>query len=53
MILDYLEDIKFEISEYNDPDVVLIDTPGQMELFAFRSTGPLVASSLGMETFRN
>lgn len=47
MILDYLEDIKFEISEYNDPDVVLIDTPGQMELFAFRSTGPLVASSLG------
>jgi GTPase SAR1 family protein len=42
-----LDDIKFEISEYNDPDVVLIDTPGQMEIFAFRTTGPLVASSLG------
>lgn len=47
LVIDYLDDIKFEISEYNDPDVVLIDTPGQMELFAFRTTGPLVASSLG------
>ncbi|MHA1728117.1 MAG: ATP/GTP-binding protein [Promethearchaeota archaeon] len=47
LIIDYIEDIKFEISEYNDPDVVIIDTPGQMELFAFRATGPLVASSLG------
>ena len=47
MIIDYIEDIKFEISEYNEPELVLIDTPGQMELFAFRSSGPLVASSLG------
>jgi hypothetical protein len=46
-IIDYIEDIKFEISEYNNPEIVLIDTPGQMELFAFRTTGPLVASSLG------
>ena len=46
-IIDYIEDLKFEISEYNNPEVVLIDTPGQMELFAFRATGPLVASSLG------
>ena len=47
LIIDFIEDIKFEISEYNSPEVVIIDTPGQMELFAFRSTGPLVASSLG------
>ncbi|MBN2154743.1 MAG: ATP/GTP-binding protein [Candidatus Lokiarchaeota archaeon] len=47
MIIDSIEDLKFEISEYNNPDVVLIDTPGQMELFAFRNTGPMVVSSLG------
>jgi len=47
LIVEYIEDLKFEISEYNDPDIVIIDTPGQMELFAFRSTGPLIANSLG------
>ena len=47
LIIESIEDIKFEISEYNDPDIVLIDTPGQMELFAFRNTGPMVVSSLG------
>jgi GPN-loop GTPase len=47
LIIESIEDLKFEISEYNDPDVVLIDTPGQMELFAFRNTGPMVVSSLG------
>lgn len=47
LIIDSIEDLKFEISEYSDPDVVLIDTPGQMELFAFRNTGPMVVSSLG------
>jgi GTPase SAR1 family protein len=47
MIIDFVEDIKFEITEYNNPDLVIIDTPGQLELFAFRATGPLVASSLG------
>ncbi|MBD3351139.1 MAG: GTPase [Candidatus Lokiarchaeota archaeon] len=47
LIIDFIDDLKFEISEYNDPEIVLIDTPGQMELFAFRATGPLVASSLG------
>ncbi|MHA1820172.1 MAG: ATP/GTP-binding protein [Promethearchaeota archaeon] len=47
LIIDYLDEIKYEISQYSDPDLVLIDTPGQMELFAFRSTGPIVASSLG------
>ncbi|MCP4763160.1 MAG: hypothetical protein GY870_15410 [archaeon] len=47
LMIDYMEDIKFEISEYNNPEIVIIDTPGQMELFAFRATGPMVASSLG------
>jgi len=47
LVIDYIDEVKFEISEYNDPEVVLIDTPGQMELFAFRQTGPLIASTLG------
>ncbi|MBY9009178.1 MAG: ATP/GTP-binding protein, partial [Candidatus Lokiarchaeota archaeon] len=37
---------KYEIDEYN-PDWVFVDTAGQLELFAFRETGPLIASSLG------
>ena len=47
LMIQSIEDIKFEISEYNDPEVVLIDTPGHLELFAFRATGPMMASSLG------
>jgi GTPase SAR1 family protein len=47
MIINYIDEVKFEISEYNNPDLVIIDTPGQMELFAFRQTGPVIASSLG------
>ncbi len=28
------------------PDVALVDTPGQMELFAFRASGPYIAAEL-------
>ncbi len=35
-----------EINEIS-PDVLLIDTPGQMELFAFRPTGVLAATQFG------
>jgi len=31
------------------PDFVLIDTPGQMELFAFRASGPYIANELTKE----
>ena len=37
-----------EINEIS-PDVLLIDTPGQMELFAFRPTGVIAASQFGGE----
>lgn len=37
-IRDILEDIK--------PDYVIVDTPGQMELFAYRHGGPLVLDAL-------
>jgi hypothetical protein len=46
LMVNYLDDFKDEIDEYN-ADWVLVDTAGQLELFAFRETGPLIASSLG------
>jgi len=45
-MVNFLDDLKYEIDEYN-PDWVFVDTAGQLELFAFRETGPLIASSLG------
>jgi len=41
-----IDEIKDDIDEYNDPDYVFVDTPGQLELFAFRNTGPVIASTL-------
>jgi len=40
-LLEQIEDLK--------PDVVLIDTPGQMELFAFRASGPYIVHELAPE----
>ena len=47
LMVNYLDDIKDEIDDLN-PDWVFVDTAGQLELFAFRETGPLIASSLGV-----
>jgi len=46
LMVNFLDDLKYEIDEYN-ADWVLVDTAGQLELFAFRETGPLIASTLG------
>jgi GTPase SAR1 family protein len=46
LMVNFLDDIRDEIDEYN-PDWIFVDTAGQLELFAFRETGPLIASSLG------
>lgn len=46
LMVNYLDDLKDEIDEIN-PDWIFVDTAGQLELFAFRETGPLIASSLG------
>lgn len=46
LMINYLDDIKDEIDDFN-PDWILVDTAGQLELFAFRETGPLIASALG------
>jgi hypothetical protein len=42
------EDVEATKSEY-----AIVDTPGQIELFAYRSTGPLIVSALGGQTTVN
>lgn len=48
LIADMSEKLGEEI-ETLGPDIVLVDTPGQMELFAFRASGPYIASELTQE----
>ena len=45
LIADEIEKISDEIMDLKS-DVVLVDTPGQMELFAFRLSGPYIANEL-------
>ena len=47
LMINYIDELRYEIEEYNS-DWVLVDTAGQLELFSFRETGPLIASSLGL-----
>jgi len=42
---DHLEEIQAEIEAAN-PDILLVDTPGQIELFAFREGGRFIATQL-------
>jgi len=45
IIVDQIEQVNREIEEVN-PAYLIIDTPGQMELFAFRVSGPLIAKEI-------
>jgi GTPase SAR1 family protein len=45
LIATEIQTIKDEIEDIN-ADYVLIDTPGQMELFAFRASGPYIVDEL-------
>jgi GTPase SAR1 family protein len=45
LIANQIEAIAKEVEEFN-ADVVLVDTSGQMELFAFRESGPFITSEL-------
>jgi len=45
LLADHLEDIRSEIEAAN-PDLLLVDTPGQIELFAFRESGRFIATQL-------
>ena len=48
LIADEVENITKDI-EAVDADLVLVDTPGQMELFAFRASGPYIVNELTRE----
>ena len=48
LIAEETERLDEEIGTFN-PDIALIDTPGQMELFAFRASGPYIANELTEE----
>lgn len=45
LIADHLEEIREEVADAN-PDLLLVDTPGQIELFAFREGGRFIAREL-------
>jgi GTPase SAR1 family protein len=48
LIADEIENLSRDIDEA-DADIVLVDTPGQMELFAFRASGPYIVNELTKE----
>lgn len=48
MIATRIDEIQAEIDELN-PDYLIVDTPGQVELFAFRASGPYFVSNLRAE----
>jgi len=47
MIASKLPDLLEEIESYN-ADYVLLDTPGQVELFAYRPSGPFIVKQMGV-----
>jgi len=48
LIAEETQTLEEEIQDFN-PDLVLVDTSGQMELFAFRASGPYIAGELTKE----
>ncbi len=48
LIADEIDNITEDI-EASNADLVLVDTPGQMELFAFRASGPYIVNELTRE----
>lgn len=48
ILADHLEEIREEIDKAN-PDLIIADTPGQIELFAFREGGRFIANELPQE----
>jgi hypothetical protein len=43
-----LDEVQREVDELN-PDYVIVDTPGQIELFAFRASGPYFVSNFAAD----
>ncbi|MCD6421547.1 MAG: ATP/GTP-binding protein, partial [Thaumarchaeota archaeon] len=44
----HVEELREAVRSYN-PDYVLVDTPGQLELFAFRREGLILAENIGFK----
>lgn len=49
MIASQLSQIQIEVDAVN-PDYLIVDTPGQIELFAYRSSGPFLTSELNADS---
>ncbi|MEM2080899.1 MAG: ATP/GTP-binding protein [Candidatus Bathyarchaeia archaeon] len=49
LIADEIENLTKEVDDLK-ADIVLVDTPGQMELFAFRASGPYIVNELTKES---
>ncbi len=45
LLVNYLDNIKDDIESFKS-NYVVVDTPGQLEIFLFRSSGPFIISSL-------
>ncbi|ABK78506.1 GTPase [Cenarchaeum symbiosum A] len=48
LIASKIGEIRRRVEEVN-PDYLLVDTPGQIELFAYRTSGPFIAGNLSQE----
>jgi GTPase SAR1 family protein len=48
LIASKIDDLQSEIDNVN-PDYLIIDTPGQIELFAYRASGPFLIQNLNAE----
>ncbi|UCH57528.1 MAG: ATP/GTP-binding protein, partial [Candidatus Bathyarchaeota archaeon] len=48
MMLEIIDQLSSDIEDF-DPDIALVDTPGQMEMFAFRDVGAKIAEEISDE----
>jgi len=48
LIASRIDELQHEVDDVN-PDYLIVDTPGQIELFAFRASGPFVIQNLAAE----
>jgi GTPase SAR1 family protein len=48
MMLELVDQLASDIDDF-DPDIALVDTPGQMEMFAFRDVGAQIAEEISDE----
>lgn len=48
LIASEIDNLRAEVEDIR-PDILLVDTPGQMELFSFRASGPYIASEISKD----